>query len=61
MFLLVELYLCTHQPQKAMGMIGFIEKYVINGGKSGSPDKDESAIEIYRTKIGQVHLTVFGE
>ncbi|XP_064599007.1 CCR4-NOT transcription complex subunit 10-like [Liolophura sinensis] len=36
MFLLVELYLCTNQPEKGIGMLAYMEKALFNGGKSGA-------------------------
>lgn len=42
MFLLVELQLCNHQPEKAVNMLGYIEKNLLGNGKSSSPDKDEA-------------------
>ncbi|XP_041375361.1 CCR4-NOT transcription complex subunit 10-like [Gigantopelta aegis] len=45
--LLVELYLCTHQPEKAMSMIGYMEKLYLPSSKSssggqGDDDKGEN-------------------
>lgn len=40
LFLLIELYLCTHQPNKAMGVLGFVEKMLFGNGKSQLLDKD---------------------
>lgn len=43
-FLLVELYLRTHQPEKAMGRLSYIEKMLFTNIKSGSsPNNSERA------------------
>lgn len=39
LLLQVELYLCTYQPEKAMGLLTYIEKNIFNG-KLTSVDKD---------------------
>ncbi|XP_067652107.1 CCR4-NOT transcription complex subunit 10-like isoform X1 [Haliotis asinina] len=46
LLLLVELYLCTFQPEKAMGMLSYMEKTYFNGKHSagqGTPEKPEKA------------------
>ncbi|XP_052063394.1 CCR4-NOT transcription complex subunit 10-like [Mytilus californianus] len=54
--LLVELYLCTFQPEKAMGMLSYAEKNVFNTGKSGGEkegkDKEDNmADDPLKTKL----------
>jgi CCR4-NOT transcription complex subunit 10 len=43
-FLMVELCLCMHQPYKALGMLGFIEKVQFGNSKSTSPDKEHDDV-----------------
>lgn len=46
LFLLVELYLCTYQPDKAMGMLAFFEKtFSSNGGKADKEKEKEGEKE----------------
>ncbi|XP_060561318.1 CCR4-NOT transcription complex subunit 10-like, partial [Ruditapes philippinarum] len=42
LLLQVELYLCTYQPEKAMGLLTYIEKNVFNG-KNMSAEKESSS------------------
>ncbi|XP_052817099.1 CCR4-NOT transcription complex subunit 10-like isoform X2 [Mya arenaria] len=63
LLLQVELYLCTYQPEKAMGLLTYIEKNVLNGritterepgreeGKEGSPSNTESSWENWRPML----------
>lgn len=50
-FLLLELYLCTYQPEKALGMINFIEAMLFesqscdNGSKSQTSEKEKDEAE----------------
>ncbi|KAK3085445.1 hypothetical protein FSP39_003407 [Pinctada imbricata] len=59
--LLVELYLCTYQPEKALGMLNYAEKTILNGGKSSGEkgdkeDKEDhddmlkSKLSLYKTR-----------
>ncbi|XP_013383566.1 CCR4-NOT transcription complex subunit 10 [Lingula anatina] len=69
---LVELYLVTHQPEKAMAMLTYFEKHMLNGkggqstpekqgdrgdgSKEGSPD---SIAELYKPKISQYKVRCY--
>ncbi|GAB1599352.1 CCR4-NOT transcription complex subunit 10-like [Argonauta hians] len=58
LFLLVELYLQTHQPEKAMGMVSYVERMLYRGTKRNtSPsgdkgDKNESQDSSATNEIG---------
>ncbi|XP_022345104.1 CCR4-NOT transcription complex subunit 10-like [Crassostrea virginica] len=51
--LLVELYLCTFQPEKAMGMVHYAEKTVFTAGKNAGEkeSKEEQVDESWKPKI----------
>ncbi|XP_033754532.1 CCR4-NOT transcription complex subunit 10-like isoform X2 [Pecten maximus] len=54
MMLLVELYLCTFQPEKAIGMLSYAEKTMFNGSKEKTEkeNKEETeASEQWKPKI----------
>ncbi|KAJ8302570.1 hypothetical protein KUTeg_018966 [Tegillarca granosa] len=55
LILLVELYLCTSQPEKAMGMLNYMEKTVFNGGKTEKVEKEnkEETDEAWKSKVSQ--------
>jgi len=40
-FLLIELCLCTHQPDKALGVLAFLEKTLFGNGKSQAEGKED--------------------
>ncbi|XP_029640500.1 CCR4-NOT transcription complex subunit 10 [Octopus sinensis] len=62
LFLLVELYLQTHQPEKAMGMLSYIEKLLLhvtkcNNSPSGDKvDKNESLDSSVASELGTSEL-----
>uniref|UniRef100_A0A8W8KAD1 CCR4-NOT transcription complex subunit 10 n=1 Tax=Magallana gigas TaxID=29159 RepID=A0A8W8KAD1_MAGGI len=51
--LLVELYLCTYQPEKAMGMVHYAEKTVFTAGKNAGEkeNKEDQVDEAWKPKI----------
>ncbi|ELT87157.1 hypothetical protein CAPTEDRAFT_171307 [Capitella teleta] len=40
LFLTIELFLCTQQPERALGLLTLVDKSLLNGAKQQSPDKD---------------------
>ncbi|CAH1778695.1 unnamed protein product [Owenia fusiformis] len=56
-FLLVELHLCTRQPDKAMGVLTFAEKNLVGNGKGEKGDSDstykQNQIEQLKLRLSQ--------